>query len=64
MTKIKIEKSKISKSIENIHVNFSVSNDIDYWSKNIHMTEKWCSEFEKLNLQRMLKLHYSDFKKL
>ena len=44
--------SKILKSIENLNVSFSVSNNIDFWSQQIHMTEKSCSRFEKQNFEK------------
>ena len=36
------------KSIENINVSFSASNNIDFWSRQIHMAEKWWSNLKNL----------------
>ena len=36
-----------SKTIENEHVRFSVSNYIDFWYRNIYMAEKYFSKIEK-----------------
>ena len=56
--------SKNSKSVEHINVGFSASNDIDFWSRTIHMIEKSCPNFEKLNVLKKSKMtKFEDFRK-
>ena len=57
MTKTEKSKSfKISRSIENINLMFSISNDIHFWSRRIQVAEKECSKFEKLKFRKTSKM--------